>query len=101
RLTAVRQTLVDRARPRVVTQHHPGAFDQELAQRLRPPLGDPAAMIGVGRLVLSGHDAAVGRYLLGGPEPLGLRQESNDRLGRPWADAGDSFEDLYPLIHLG
>ena len=70
-----------------------------LMLRLTP--GDPAAVIGVGRLVLPGHEAAVGRHLLGGPEPLRLRQEGNDRLGRPRADPGDGCEDLDPLIRLG
>src|SRR5262249_62405857 len=98
RLPPARSPPVPPPPPAVVPPLPPGTFDQKLPQRLRPPLGDPAPVVGVGRLVLPGNKAAVRRHLLARPEPLRLRQERDHRLGRPRPHTRDRVEDLHRPI---
>src|SRR5262249_3620557 len=46
------QPRVQRRRPAVVTQHGPGALDQQLAQHARPAARDPTAAVARAGLVL-------------------------------------------------
>src|SRR5262249_34430174 len=61
---AATQPLVDGPGPVVVTQHDPGALDQQLAQQRRAAARDAAAPVQLARLVLARHQPDVGGDLL-------------------------------------